>query len=434
MSPLASYRRLFGLTGPAYVLIAFLARLPLAMSQLGALLLVAGATGSYGAGGATAGALAVANAVGSPLAGALTDRVGQRPVLLVQALSGAAALAALVLLGQTYSAGDPWWPLAAVAALAGLVTPQIGTMARVRWRPISRVAGQEDRRTVDAAFSYEGAADEASFVLGPALVGLVVALVDAGTELTAAAALLGTFGTWFALHPTAALVGRPAPGPAGPARLLGAGLAFLVAVQLCIGALFGSVQTGASVLATAAGEPGLTGLLHALLGVGSVAAGLAVVVVPDTFGYESRLRAFTAVLAVLSLPLLAVHSLGALAAVLLVLGLAVAPSMITTFTLAERITQPRRLGAAMTLLAAVTGLGYALGSSLAGQLADWGGHTPAFAVTVVATALALLLALTGAATLRQGHSCARRLATAGGGCGIRTHGRSRVGRFQGACT
>ena len=42
MSPLASYRRLFSLAGPLYVAIAFIGRLPLAMAQMGTLLLVAG--------------------------------------------------------------------------------------------------------------------------------------------------------------------------------------------------------------------------------------------------------------------------------------------------------------------------------------------------------------------------------------------------------
>src|SRR6476619_3964257 len=97
MSPLASYRQLFRLAGPAYVLVAFLGRLPLAMSQLGTLLLVAGSTHSYGAGGASAGALAVANALGSPVAGAFADRAGQRPLVLFQSAAGAAGLGGQVL-------------------------------------------------------------------------------------------------------------------------------------------------------------------------------------------------------------------------------------------------------------------------------------------------------------------------------------------------
>src|SRR5689334_19481524 len=68
VSPIASYRHLLRLAGPFYVVIAFVGRLPLAMSQMGALLLVSGTTGSYAAGGLAAGALAVANALCSPVA------------------------------------------------------------------------------------------------------------------------------------------------------------------------------------------------------------------------------------------------------------------------------------------------------------------------------------------------------------------------------
>lgn len=401
LSPVQSYQRLFALTGPLYVLIAFVARIPLAMSQIASLLAVTAATGSYTAGGVTAGALAVANAVFAPVAGSLSDRLGQRPVLVVQSVVGTLGLAALAGLTVLHEAGQPWWPLPVVAALGGAFVPQVGTMARVRWRPISRRRGGEDTRMIDAAFSYEGAADEASFVLGPAVVGLIAAVVDPVASLVVAAVLLGAFGTWFALHPTGALVG-PAPATTGDvARLLTPALVILAATQLSVGMVFGSVQTGTSVLATQAGMPGLTGLLHALLGVGSVLAGLAVVAVPETFTHERRLRLFTAALVVLALPLLLVGSLKGLTLALLGLGLAIAPTMITNFALAERITPVRRVGAAMTLLAAATGGGYAVGAALAGRFADVGGHRPAFAVTIAATVLALTLALAGARTLRR---------------------------------
>src|SRR3546814_4770341 len=125
--PLAGYKRLFRLTGPLYVVVGFLARLPLAMSQLGVLLLVAGTTDSYGAGGACAGALAIANAVGAPFWGNLADRTGQRPVVLVQSLAGAAALA--VPLVTTHAGVPRAWAAVAIAA-AGLLMPQVGPMAR----------------------------------------------------------------------------------------------------------------------------------------------------------------------------------------------------------------------------------------------------------------------------------------------------------------
>lgn len=389
MSPLQSYRRLFSLTGPTYVVIAFLARLPLAMSQLGVLLLVAAATGSYGAGGASAGALAVANAVGAPIWGSLADRVGQRPVVLVQSVGGALGLAGVLV---TVHSGVPWGYAAAASAVAGFLLPQIGPLARVRWRPITERTGEHQPRLVATAFSYEGAADEASFVLGPALIGLGVSVASPTAALAVAAVVLALFGAWFALDRTARLTDRSrTERRVATGRLLTPALLVLCIAQLVIGAVFGSVQTGTSVIATAAGQPGLTGYFHALLGVGSVVAGLGMAAVPARFTLPARLRFFAAALLVLALPLLLVGSLATLAPVLLVLGFSVAPYMITTFMLGERVTPPARTGAAMTLLAAATGLGYALGAAIAGRLADWGGHTPAFAVTVAAGALATLV-------------------------------------------
>lgn len=399
MSPLRSYRHLFGLTGPTYVVVAFLARLPLAMSQLGTLLLIAGTTGSYGAGGACAGALAVANAAGAPLWGSWADRLGQRRVITLQSLASAVAIGGLLVLANS---ALPWGYSAVASAVAGFLLPQIGPMARVRWRPLTARSGRHQARLVDTAFSYEGAADEASFVLGPALVGLGISVANPTVALAGAAVVLAVFGTSFALHDSARLALAATSSTSGPlGRLLTPALVLLCGSQLVIGMVFGSVQTGTSVLATNAGQPGLTGYFHALLGVGSVLAAVAMAALPARFALPDRLFAFAGSLLLLTTPLLLVDSLGALVPVLLVLGLSVAPYMITTFMLGERITPPSRTGAAMTLLAAATGLGYAVGAGVAGRLADWGGHTPAFAVTVGAGVVALAVSLGGRAVLRR---------------------------------
>ncbi|MBZ5737047.1 MFS transporter [Nocardioides mangrovi] len=396
MSPLASYRRLFQLAGTTYVVVAFLARLPLAMSQLGTLLLVSGATGSYGVGGLAAGALAVANALGAPVAGSLADRVGQRHVVLVQSLAGAASLTLLVSLVHG-GAGDA--AVVAVAALAGLTMPQVGPLARVRWRPITARTGAHQRRLVDVAFSYEGAADEASFAIGPALVGLGVVAFSPSGALLLAAAMLALFGTAFALHPTAR--STRGDGPALPSgRLFTPVLVVLVGAQLLIGTLFGATQTGTTVLATQVGQPGLAGLVHATLGLGSALAGVATVFIPERIGPERRILGAAVALLVLSTPLLLVDGLPALVVTVGVLGCAVAPFMIGVFTLAERVVDPSRIATAMTVLASSTGLGYALGSGVAGRLADAHGHTAAFAVTVTAMALAVTLVATHQRRLR----------------------------------
>lgn len=399
LSPIASYRRLLQLSGPSFVVAAFLGRIPLAMSQMGILLLVSDTTGRYGYGGLAAGAFAIANAIGAPMAGAIADRIGQRPVVLVQSAVSGLGLVALV---TTTTAQAPLSAIVGLAVLAGLACPQVGPLARVRWRPITRPAGHDQPRLVDAAFSYEGAADEASFVLGPTLVGLVGVLISPAGAIVVAAVMLVVFGGWFGLHPTAELTKSARGAPVGgPARLLSVNFAVLLVAQLLIGTLFGATQTGTTVLATAAGQSSLAGLVHAVLGVGSVVAGLGTAALPPSFSHERRLLVAATALFALSLPLLWVDGLGGLIVVILILGFAVAPYVITTFTIAERVVPPARVAAAMTLLAAATGIGYALGSGVAGRLADWGGHTPAFAVTVSAMGVAAALAFTARSRLRH---------------------------------
>jgi len=260
----------------------------------------------------------------------------------------------------------------------------------------------ERARLLDAAFSYEGAADEASFVLGPALVGALAVIANPSGALLCAAAVLAAFGSWFALHPTAALTGSDREPGAARGRLLGAAFVVLVVAQLFVGMIFGGTQTGSTVLATDEGQPGLAGVIHATLGVGSVIAGLAVTGLPERILYATRMLVSAAGLLLLSAPLLLVDSIGPLVGVIALLGFAVAPYMISNFALAGHLVSDDRVGMAMTMLAGSTGIGYAIGSSVSGRLADvTGSHTPAFAVTVTAAGLALVLSLGSQRLLRD---------------------------------
>ena len=303
MSPLTSYRRLLALAGPLYVVVAFLGRLPLAMSQLGTLLLVSGATGSYGAGGASAGALAVANAVGAPWP-------ERSPTVSASATSCSCSRWPAP---RGWSRSCPCPPPVCRGRSRPPPPRPPGWSCRRSARSPASAGGRsrgtpapDQRRLVDAAFSYEGAADEASFVARSCPGRCLRGLVAPAAALLVAAVVLAVFGTLFAMHESAELTRRlhGAAAARPPGRLLTPALVILATAQLAIGVVFGSVQTATSVLATAAGVPGMTGLLHALLGVGSVVAGLAVTALPASFGYERRMRLFAVALFVLALPLL----------------------------------------------------------------------------------------------------------------------------------
>jgi MFS family permease len=241
--------------------------------------------------------------------------------------------------------------------------------------------------------------------------------------LVVAASILLVFGCAFALHPTARLAHTHRAAAVTGARLVTATFVVLLLAQLLIGVIFGSIQTGTTVLATDAGQAGIAGLVHASLGVGSVVAGLAVAALPARFGYGSRVLVAALGLALLSLPLLVTDTIARLFVVVLVLGFVVAPYMISVFMLGERAAPSSRVGAAMTLLAGATGIGYAVGSALAGRLADERGYTAAFAVTVTAAASAAILAAASQPLLRRiGRPDLHPETTAGSGTAASTTG------------
>lgn len=392
-------RPALALAGSWLLTVSFLARLPGAMSQLGTLLLVSQTTGSLTSAGLATGAVALGSGVSGPALGWLSDRYGQRPVVVAAALANTAALLTLVVsaLGGTALPG-----LLVLAATVGLTTPQVGPLARSRW--VAMITGRPDAaRMTGAAMSFEGAADELSYVFGPALVGLLTLLHPAVPLLVAAVLALFAGVTW-AVHRTAPS-GQPATRGGGRLPVLPlAGLCLAMVLQ---GIVFGSTQAGVIAATQQAGQPALAGLTYALLGLTSAVAGLATAALPERWGLGVRLQVASVAMAALAIPLLMVQGVAGLAVAVGLFGFAIAPHMITVYRLGERFVPQPRLGAAMGLLSSGVVVGYALGTSLGGSLADAAGAAAPFAVTVGAAALAALVALVGRRLRQTGARIAR---------------------------
>ncbi|MEU9703946.1 MFS transporter [Streptomyces sp. NPDC047981] len=379
------YRDTLSLLGPVLPVVSFLGRLPTAMCQLGSLLLVAETSGSLTTAGLAGGALAAGQTVAGPVIGRLADRRGQRGVVLAASLANAVAVVALVL-AATARAETGWLML--LGALAGATVPQVGPLARSRSVALARRSGGDDR-LVGTVLSFEGTLDEVSFVLGPALVGLAAALAHPAAALLTAAALLATCGTAFALHPSAP-AGATRSGAAERGRLPGSAYALRVAMVLQ-GAMFGAWQAGITALTEKLGAPAQAGLVYAAMGVMSAAVGLSMAALPARIGLRTRWRAATAGLVLLSVPLLFVDSLPGLYVVVVVLGAAYAPHLITVFGLTERTVPAARLAESMAFLTSGVVGGQALALALSGRLADTRGASAAFGVAVVAALLCAAL-------------------------------------------
>ncbi|MGW6793229.1 MFS transporter [Streptomyces chartreusis] len=393
--PPGPYGRLFARPGTrAFTLANLLARLPMGMFSVSAVVMIAGTRGSYALAGAVTATGLAATALVAPWTARLVDRYGQARVAVPATL--VAALGSLALLLCVRYDAPAWTLFAAYAATA--TTPNTGGMSRARWAHL--LDGDPD--ALHTANSFEQAADELCFMLGPVLAAFLCGAFfpEAGTLVGVVLLVTGVlaFAAQRSTEPppsgrTAAGARAPSPSP-----LRSPGMPPLLAVCLALGAVFGSMEVVTIAFAEAQGHRTAAGVVLALQAGGSCAAGLLYGRVRFAGPAEDRYPwCVAAMTALLILPLLAASLTGSLlllSAALLVAGMATAPTMITNMTLVQRRTPDGRLNEGMTL--AVTALlgGIACGSAAGGWVVEHLTPTAGYGVPVTAATVALLVALT----------------------------------------
>jgi predicted MFS family arabinose efflux permease len=415
VTSLRRYAAVWRVPGAPMLLVAgIVGRLPIGMTPLALVLLVRGATGSYAAAGAAAAAYGVAAAAAGPVLGRLADRVGPSRVLLATALANPLAVA-LVLAAVWAGLGAV--AVAAAAALLGAVLPPLTAALRSVWADLTDPAGSAaDLR--GPALALETTAFEVVFVVGPMLVGGVVALASPGAAL-AVTAVLALAGTACVALGRATRAWRPHPDRGhvrglGPA--LAPGMPLLLSVVFGLTFSFGIVGVTIPAFAMArSGAEGETvaGVLLGLWGIGSVAGGVWFgtrqfrAPLPTQWGWTMAAAAvnMTALLFAPSVPVMA--------ALLLVGGLTLAPALIVENALVARIAPLGMVNEAYTWVATIASGGSAAGAAVAGVVLDSrGGTTAAFALGALATGLAALAAGMPGSALRR-HEAVAGLAVPG---------------------
>ncbi|MEV4334331.1 MFS transporter [Streptomyces sp. NPDC049597] len=377
--PPGPYRRLFATPGArAFTAGNLIARLPMGMFSVSAVIMIAGSRGSYALAGAVTATGLAATALVAPWTARLVDRYGQARIAVPA--TAVAVLGELALLLCVRWQAPDWTLFAAYAATATI--PNTGGMSRARWAHLHR----GDPAALHTANSFEQAADELCFMLGPVLAAFLCAALfpEAGT-LTGAILLLTGVLVFAAQRST-----EPPPAPRTAARspLRAAGMPALLMVFLATGAVFGAME----VVTLAFVDGPAAGAVLALQAAGSCAAGLVYGRVGRAAGLVTTLTAMTVLM---SLPLLAAAGTGSVLAVagaLLLAGMATAPTMVTGMTVVQRLTPPGQANEGMTL--AVTALlgGIAAGSASGGWVVEHLGPTTGYAVPVCAAAVALVVA------------------------------------------
>ncbi|AJT66770.1 hypothetical protein T261_5138 [Streptomyces lydicus] len=408
--PLAPYRRLFSLPGTrAFTAANLLARLPMGMLSVSAVLMIAGTRGSYALAGAVTATGLAATALIGPLTARLVDRHGQARIAVPA--TALAVLGSLSLLLCVHYDAPTWTLFASYAATA--TTPNTGGMSRARWAHLFH----DDPAALHTANSFEQAADELCFMLGPVLATLLCTglFPEAGTAVAAAFLLTGVL-LFTAQRRTEPPVTTPTPGsPSGPCGLSPSparprsplrlpGLPPLLLTFLFTGAVFGSLEVVTIACADDHGVRSTAGALLALQAAGSCTAGLLYGLLRPPHGPGRRSRRFRlcvgAMATLMLLPLLAARtgSLTALACALLLAGMATAPTMVTGMGLIQSRTPAAQLNEGMTLAVTALLTGIAAGSAAGGWAVDHlSGPAPglglAYAVPAAAAALALTIAL-----------------------------------------
>lgn len=368
---------------PWFTIAGWVGRFPRGTLNLGIILLVEAATGSFALAGAVAAAFVVGMAVAGPLWSRLMDRRGQRPVLLVAAATlgvSTAVLVAAVLGGAPVAV---WFVLSLVA---GAVSVDVGPAVRARW---SALVTPERRHS---AYALESIADESVFVIAPPLLTLAAALwaPQAGLVLVV---LVGAVGlVWLGLlhrsePPLVAAAGRRV-GVLPPVGILPVTVAWIG-----VGAMFGSFDVTSIAWADRTGSPWLAGIMMAALAVGNTAGALVYGALRLRASLRARWLVGSALLAVvcLALPLVADGMLALLAAA--VVGALIGPVLVAGFALVEARADRDRVTELLAYPSLGVGAGIPLGSTLAGIGLDAVG--PVMGFTVMAVSCVAIVVLGG---------------------------------------
>lgn len=390
---LAPYRSLLATPGSKrFTAAGFVARLPISMLNIGIVLLVEAATDSYAIAGAVAATFAVVQAAASPQLARLVDRLGQARVTLPMLAVHLSGLVALVLLAQL---DGPSWTFFVAAGVAGIATPQIGSLVRARWAFL--VSGTPRLHT---AYSFESVVDELIFIVGPVLVTILATGVSPAAGIGAAMVFVGAGTLLFALQRgTEPKPSGRAHGKAGSAIGVPA-IRVLALAFVALGAIFGSVDVATVAFADEAGRPAAAGLVLAVFAVGSMISGLAYGAVRWRSSLRRRFLVTVVALAVSAMLLVLVPSIPLLVPLAFVVGLSISPTIVAAMGLVESLVPARQLTEGLTWATTGVGFGIAIGSSLAGRVVEASGARAGFAVTLGAGMATAVIALAGSHWLR----------------------------------
>lgn len=381
-----------------FFIATIIGRIPLPMRPLGTILLIEDLTGSYGLAGTVGAATTFVAALASPRLGALTDRFGDRPVLLWTLLAHIIGLTGLILTAYSEMPAPVYFLF---AAIIGLSTVPFPSLSRARWASTLGTGP-----ALEKAYALESIADELGFIIGPIIVVPLAVVVAPPAGLLAVIVFVGIASITLALQPhetdhDVRTEGADLTRAAGPGRSIIAtrGMQVLVAALFCLGLIFGAVELMMVAFAEDQGSPGAASYLVAIFALGSMLS--AVVVGSRSWATPPQRRFVVSAIALTfgTVPILLANSIPFMAIAVFLTGLGIAPTMIAANSVIEGLAPRHRLTEAFAWLSSATASGVAIGSIIGGVVIDELGTRGGQAVGVVAGAVAAIVVVLGSGTL-----------------------------------
>jgi predicted MFS family arabinose efflux permease len=259
-------------------------------------------------------------------------------------------------------------------------------MIRVRWTHLLRGSPR-----LPTALAMESVVDELVFILGPVLVTFLSTTGHATSGVVTAFTLAAVGSLLFAAQRRTEPPPTPHEHRNGPSAMRTSGLRVLFVVGAAVGAILGTLEIALVAFADEVGAKSMSGFLIAGLAVGSMISGIGWGTVHWKTPLRIRLAVVLVLLTVLSVPLLLVRDIWVMVPFVILAGVAVSPSLISSFTLAEVLVPRAAVTEAFTWIGTALGLGVAVGASAAGKIVDVSGANAAFLVATVSAAIAAVV-------------------------------------------
>ncbi|WP_331763083.1 MFS transporter (plasmid) [Streptomyces sp. NBC_01590] len=343
---------------------ALIARSALAMGGLALLLTVQDSTGSYTQAGFATATFGIANVIAAPWRARAVDRLGQRIALTAMASGQASGFIALALIAEAEGVADIWFLV--LSAVVGLTAPPLGAAMRMIWASLTTAGDQRTK-----AFSIDAVCEELLFVGGPVIITAVIVATSPGTGLwvTAAAVSLGT-AAMTSSAPSGALRGTGEKAARGDRPLRQPGFARVLIVLLGVGGVLGVAEIAAPAVAEQRDAVAASGWLLAAFAGGSALGGFLYGQLNLKAGIAKRLFALCIGMGLAAVLVSQLDTLGLFAAGLALVGLFLAPSLITGYLIADTIVPESSRTEASTWINTSVNFGASLASAAAGIVID----------------------------------------------------------------